>query len=326
MSYGTSLGITLPTVGTTAGPTWATDLNTAIQDVIDVLETKVTPAGMDINADLSFRSSGTSYRAKDLKAVSLTNQDSTLAAATYPSTLFSTDVDGELYYNDNNGRQVQVTSDGAVNVSTSGGITGSGYGSTSVEVNWDSANMQYKLRSGSGADDYADVLCRDLKLNDGSANTLTVSAPALAADYTLTLPNAVPAASNSLLEMDTSGNVTTTKTPSVTTVTTSGALAVGGGTRLGAIQSYSGAQTITTADSMIFWTGTTAGANRILTLPASPATGQVLFIVFVGGTGALTLARNGKNINGAASDLSGVTGDKFLLVYTGSEWYSIVQP
>lgn len=227
MAYGSSLGITLPTVGVSTGPGWATSLNTALTTIIATLEAKVTPAGLDINADLSFTSGATAYRAKDVKAVSFTNQDSALSAGTYACTLFTSDSDGELYWNDNAGRQVQVTSNGEVNVSTTGGVTGSGYGSTSVEINWDSANTQYKMRSGSGADDYADVLCRDLKLNDGSNNELIVSAPSLVSSYTLTLPDAVPAASNSLLEMDISGNVTTTKTPSVTSVTTSDAIVAG---------------------------------------------------------------------------------------------------
>ncbi len=228
MSYGTSLGITLPTVGVTVGPTWATNLNTALSSIIAVLETKVTPAGMDINADLSYRSAGTSYRAKDVKAVSLTNQDSTLAAGTYPTTLFTSDSDGELYFNDNAGRQVQVTSNGSVNVSTSGGITGSGYGTASVEVNWDSGSSTYRMRDGAAADDFAHVEVDDVKLNDGSAHTLTVAAPAMAADYTFTLPAAVPAASNTILQMATSGAVTASNTVGSIT-TNSGGVTVASG-------------------------------------------------------------------------------------------------
>lgn len=326
MSYGTSLGITLPTVGVTAGPTWASNLNTAISAIVAVLETKVTPAGMDINADLSFRSGGTSYRAKDVKAVSLTNQDSTLAAGTYPTTLFSTDADGELYYNDNSGRQVQVTSDGSVNVSTTGGITGSGYGTGSVEVNWDSGTSTYRMRDGAGADDFAHIAVDDVKLNDGSAHTLTVAAPAMAADYTLTLPNAVPAASNSLLEMATSGAVTTTKTPAVTSLTTTGAVtatgavSAAGGLRGGAYQAQAGNYTVTTADFYVLQTG---GAGDTTTLPASPAAGQIL-IIKRNGAGSHTVARNGKTINGAASDLSLGAGGATILFYDGTGWQTLL--
>lgn len=212
MAYGSSLGITLPTVGVSTGPGWATSLNTALTTIIATLEAKVTPSGMDINADLSFTSGATAYRAKDVKALSLSNQASSLAAATYACTLFSSDADGELYWNDNNGRQVQLTTDGSVNVSTTGGITGSGYGASSVEVNWDAANTQYKMRSGAGADDYASVMLNDVKLNDGSSHTLTVAAPSMSADYTLTLPAAVPAANGTLLQVATTGAVTAAST------------------------------------------------------------------------------------------------------------------
>jgi hypothetical protein len=276
---------------------------------------------MDINADLSFTSGATAYRAKDVKALSLTNQASTLSASTYACTLFSTDADGELYWNDNNGRQVQLTTDGSVNVSTTGGVTGSGYGTGSVEVNWDAANTRYKMRSGAATDDYASVLLNDLQLNDGSTNTLTVAAPSLSADYTLTLPTAVAASDGSLVTMSTAGALASTMAPSVTTLTTSGAVTVGGGLRLGAVQTYSGNQTVTTADSVIIWT---ASAGQTLTLPASPATGQILFIRVHGGSGSRTIARNGKQINGASSDLSVGTSDCKILVYDGTGWYTIL--
>jgi hypothetical protein len=229
MSYGTSLGITLPTVASTAGPTWATNLNAAIQDIIDVLETKVTPSGMDINADLSFRSGSTSYRAKDVKAVSFTNNAAVLSAATYPTALFTSDSDGELYYNDNAGRQIALTDDGSVNVSTSGGITGAGYGSGGVAWNWDSGSNTFIGYLNSATPTYASAYIDDLKLNDGDSNTLTIAAPALAANYTIELPDAV-AGTNTILAASTTASTTTlsfSATPTLTSLTTTGALSVG---------------------------------------------------------------------------------------------------
>lgn len=227
MSYGTDLGITLPTVGVTAGPDWATSLNTALTSIIAVLETKVTPAGMDINADLSFRSGSTSYMATDVKALEFTNQDSTLAAGTYPTTMFSCDGDGELYYNDNAGRQIQVTSNGAVNVSSAGGITGGGYGSNSVEVNWN-GSTKYSMRTGAAADDYASVHVNDVLLNDGSAHTITVAAPSISADYTLTLPTAVPAGNGTIVQMATTGALSASNTVASLTTNSGGITAAAG--------------------------------------------------------------------------------------------------
>lgn len=208
-AYGSSLSITLPTVGTTVGPTWATNLNTALTTIIGVLETKVTTAGLNINADTSFNS----YLATDLKAVDFTNQSAVLAAGTYPCTAFSAgSATGELYWNDNAGNQVQLTNVGAVNVSVSGAITGAGYGAGGVALNWDSGTSVYQAFLNSGTPTYGSILVNDLILNDGDTNTLTVAAPAMDANYTLTLPAAVPATSGTVLQMSTAGAVTVANT------------------------------------------------------------------------------------------------------------------
>lgn len=213
MAYGSSLGITLPTVGTTAGPAWATSLNTALTTIISTLEAKVTPSGMDINADLSFRSGATSYMATDVKALEFTNQTSLLAAGTYPCLMFSYGTStGELYWNDNAGNQVQLTDGGAVNTALSGAITGAGYGSGGVALNWDSGTSTYQLYLNSATPTYGSVLCNDVILNDGDTNTLTLAAPAMGANYTMTLPAAVPATSGTVLQMATSGAVTVSNT------------------------------------------------------------------------------------------------------------------
>ena len=49
-----------------------------------------------------------------------------------------------------------------------------------------------------------------IRLYDATANYLTLDVPAMASDYTLTFPGAVPAGNGYALIMDTSGNVTTT--------------------------------------------------------------------------------------------------------------------
>jgi hypothetical protein len=222
--YGSALGVTAPTVSVTAGPTYATQVNAFLAALQTVVEAKVTPSGMDMNADLSMLSSGTYSRLKDALGVSF-NNGSLLSATTYPTTLYFSG--GELYANDASSNQVKITNGGAVNVSASGGITGSGYGSSSVEVNWDSGNVAYRMRSGSGANSFADVVCDDVLLNDGSGNYLTIAAPAMAADYTATLPNAVPASNNTLLTMATTGAITNTGTPTLTSITTTGAGSIG---------------------------------------------------------------------------------------------------
>jgi hypothetical protein len=324
MSYGTDLSITLPTVGVTAGPTWASTLNTAINAIVAILETKVTPAGMDINADLSFRSSGTSYFAKDLKGVRLTNQDSTLSASTYPNTLFASDADGELYYNDNGGRQVQMTTDGSVNVSTSGGITGGGYGSSGVAWNWDAGSFTYIAYRNSATPTYASVYMDDLKLNDGDTNILTVAAPAMAGNYTLTLPSAVPAANNTTMVMDNTGVVTNTSTPSVATVTTSGLITAGGGVTASADQN------ITVSGTGYFAHGTqtmvvsaTAFQSAVSSRSHLRTNGRLIHddlnntdyfyaLQFPSGNGAVTI----RNIEWVAIHTTGTSNREYAFQYT----------
>lgn len=206
MSYGTSLGITLPTVSVTQGPLYATQVNSALQTVINTLETKVTPSGMDINDDLNFKSGLVYNAALNLERATFENKDSAISAATFPVGLYV--VGGELYYNDNAGNQVQVTLNGEVNVSTTGGITGTGYGESSVEVNWDSTNVAYRFRSGGGADDFADVVCNDVTLNDGSGNYLTIGAPSLSSDESYTLPS-LPSSGTEVVTLTSAGVMST---------------------------------------------------------------------------------------------------------------------
>lgn len=197
MAYGSPHSSTLPTVSVTTGPTYATQINAAIQEIRDTVDAAVTPAGIDIDDDLSFLSGGTNYSAIDLKKVAFEDQGIALPAASNPNAVYVRG--GELYYNDDASQQVQITNGGALNISATGGITGTGYGSSGVEVNWNAGSTQYRFKSGSGNNDYAHIVANDLLLNDGSDNFIRFASPALAADYTVTWPNAVPASTLPLL-------------------------------------------------------------------------------------------------------------------------------
>jgi hypothetical protein len=129
-------------------------INAVLTEIRATLDAKVTPAGLDVNADLSLRSGGTRYGLTDAHRVSLFNQASALSAATYPSAVYS--LSGELYYNDASGNQIAITAGGAVNVSATGGITGAGYGTGGVEVNWDAGATSYHFYSAAAT--YAAVL------------------------------------------------------------------------------------------------------------------------------------------------------------------------
>lgn len=248
--YGVAHTSTIPTVSVTAGPTYATQINAAISELRATVDAKVTPAGMDINANLSFLSGGTYSAAIDLGRVNFQNRASTIAAASNPVALFA--ANGELYYNDNSSRQIQVTNAGALNLSATGGITGSGYGSAGVEVNWNTANTEYRFKSGSGADDFAHIKANDLLLNDGSGNFIRFASPAIASDYTVTWPTAVPASTLPVL-MASDGTLSASGTlANLVTFTTSGNGTVGG--------------TLTSTGLITATAGVTAAANQHVTV------------------------------------------------------------
>ncbi len=221
---GQPITLIVPAVGA-AGTTYASQINTAIGALEVELERKVVPADMDINADLSFLSGVVNSSATGVKRLGLTLQSETiLSAAAFPMSLFTAGGDGELYFNDNAGRQVQVTNNGTINVASVGGITGTGYGVSSVELKWVGGSTEYQLRKGPGTNDYAFLRCDDIYLSDGSSNFIKLAAPAIATDYTLTLPPALPF-STSLVTLGPTGDLNSTSTPSVNGLTT-GTLAV----------------------------------------------------------------------------------------------------
>lgn len=214
MAYGSEHTAPIPTVGVTEGEEFATLVNAALAEMRTTLNAKVTPAGIDMNADLSMRSGSTYYGVKDLHRLSLQQQATNLAAATYPAALYASAA-GDLYFNDASGNQIALTSGGTIAGSV-GSITGSGYGTSGVELNWDSGASDYHFYSAAAT--YADINIGALQLSDGSANQIRVEAPSIAADYTLTLPTAVPA-STSLVQMSSGGALSTTRAPSIDTLT-----------------------------------------------------------------------------------------------------------
>lgn len=204
--YGTPLSLTLPTINGVAKESAAAPLiNTALSAIIARLESKIGAADLDINADVSFKSGATYSGARDLHRAAFQSLTGALTAASNPNTVYV--LNGDLHYIDAAGNLVQITASGAVNVSTTGGITGSGYGTGGVEVNWDSGNSRFAFKSGAGADDFADVQVADLLLRDGTGNTIRFQAPAIASDYSMTLPAALPG-STLLLQLSAAGLVT----------------------------------------------------------------------------------------------------------------------
>jgi len=107
-SSGTYLNLTLPDVGSTLGPTWATTLNNAFIDLDDhdhsTQGKSIPSAGLNINADVEFNG----YSATELKYSVFEDQgsDSTTARSVYSK-------GNDLHWR-NSTASVQITKDGVV--------------------------------------------------------------------------------------------------------------------------------------------------------------------------------------------------------------------
>jgi hypothetical protein len=201
MSYGNTHTETIPTVSSTAGPTFATQINAVLAEIRTSLNAKVTPAGIDVNTDLSMRSGATRYGLTDIHRLSMYAQPSGLAAATYPAALW-VDTSGNLYYNNTSSNQVQVTSGSSVN-GTPGSITGSGYGSAGVALNWNAASTIYEFFR--AASTYSDVEVSGVRLNDATSHYARLIASSMSANWTCTFPAAAASSGFKPVWMDSTG-------------------------------------------------------------------------------------------------------------------------
>ncbi len=196
-----NMNLTLPVPGTggTPGPTWASEINTALETVDAHAHTSgdgvaIASAAIDIDADLVFND----FSLTSLLAAKFTTQASN---PTGEPLIFVKN--GELTYIDSSGNVVPITTAGAVAGSV-GSISGlaspasASFGSDTFTWLYDSAKAARMAN--------ADIILYPYDgIGTAYVNTVTIKAPtALAAAYSLTLPLAVPANSN-IVCMDGSG-------------------------------------------------------------------------------------------------------------------------
>lgn len=201
-----NMGLLLPIPTVTPGPTYASENNDAF-DLIDSHDhspgkgVPVSSNGININADLTFQA----FNATNLRSAQFVNNGAPLSL---PGDITAVYVaNGNLFYNNQLGQQVQITNGASLNATVIGGIGGDYTTSTALEFYtaltrtftfWSAPNVPANLDAGS-------VTIREIAL---SPHGITISSPsALAADYTLTLPSALPV-SNSAISVDPTGLVT----------------------------------------------------------------------------------------------------------------------
>ncbi|MAH50959.1 hypothetical protein CMI37_34400 [Candidatus Pacearchaeota archaeon] len=194
-----NMSLNEPTVGTTTGPTWATETNSNWEsiDAHDHTSGKgvqLTPSSLNINADVEFNLQS----ATELKNVVL---DNTIHSSGSGDTNVSLYVyDGNFYYRNASGVGVQITSGSGVN--TSGGSIDNM--TTNAQVNFSSNSYAFKFDKtlsdpGMAKMSFADI---DLYKYDASGSAAKVALKFLGTGTTAALT--VPDETGTLLSTATS--------------------------------------------------------------------------------------------------------------------------
>lgn len=229
MSIGSSLGITLPTQGSTL--TWGSALNTELNKIITAVEGQVPASAIDFSANFDVNG----YSFTSIKSLEFDAQ------ATSPTAILSAffNASGEFTVRDGANNEVVLTSAGGLNNASAGGLGDSGgtYGTSGITFDWD--NTRYNAKNGSGSDDYADIRLKNVILRDGSSNDITLAAPSLAGNYTFTFPATVPGTTGLFLQGATSG-VTSFSNSTAVDITLTGTAEIKHGSRTKVISSAGG--------------------------------------------------------------------------------------
>jgi hypothetical protein len=206
-----NMGLTVPTLNGDPG-VWDTGINATI-NLLDLHDhtsgkgVKVPSAGINVNADLTFAG----YSLTNLRAAVFTAQASFATA----KSLYVKDATGDIYYRDGASNEVRLTASGALNIATTGGITGD-YIAAGAALYYDDANKTYRLlRAAPLPNVWARVACGGVdiyELGSGITTRVRLSSPAaLAASYEVVWPDALPA-DTSLFQITSAGVMTFSNT------------------------------------------------------------------------------------------------------------------
>jgi microcystin-dependent protein len=195
-----NMNLVLPIPGQELGPQYAIDINAAFvqvdgHDHANGEGVRINPAGLNINTDLPFNGNNITL----LNATEYISNVTPLPGS-FPflnTTYFS---GGNFFVNDGAGNQVQITSGGTVNATSSGISSGTATASFvgGVLVVNSNVNTPANIQAGS-------ILIGN---NVSGSNFVHLQAPnALGADYSLTLPPSNSTGSTAFLTIDTSNNM-----------------------------------------------------------------------------------------------------------------------
>lgn len=213
--------LVLPLPGIELGPAYAIENNTAFTKIdqhthIPGQGLPVPTAGMNIDGDLSFNS----FNITTIRSSRYNNQISPLSLPTDINSVYVSG--GNLYFNDVNGIQIQMTLAGAVNTSLSGTITG--MGATTASVVYSSISKTFTFYSASVTPAFLATGPLIIGANTAGSNTVTLT-PSLTIplSYQMTFPDALPP-DQEIMTVDASGQQAFLPTDGVTTGISGGKL------------------------------------------------------------------------------------------------------
>ncbi len=270
-----NMNLILPGVGVTAGPTYASDLNSSLT-IIDSHShsagsgVQITPDGLNISSDLSIGSNNLTL----VRSVRLASQVATFSAPADIGCLYESGVD--LYFSDGSGNQVRITQAGGV-AGTPGSI---GSLTSPASVNYDAGSSTFIFQSAASTSAIIDGQSFILRNNSASSKGLTLSPPAaMAADFGITLP-ALPASGTKFVRMSSAGAQSAlVDIDSVTLTISSNVLAVPAG---GIAQTNLYTRTASQSESAGNVAVTTAINNSITSSTSFVSTGVTATLVTTG--------------------------------------------
>lgn len=185
------------------GPQYATDLNTCLTLIDQHTHssgsgTQVVSAGININADLSFGG----FNQTTIRSARFSVQASPISGGTDLGCVFVSGAD--LYYNDTAGNHVRLTQSGGV-AGTAGSI---GNLLSPANLTYVPGTPAFVFQSTTATPanlDAGAIVLRNILAN--SKGVTLQPAAALANNYTLTLPGALPTSGTKFLSLDSTGNV-----------------------------------------------------------------------------------------------------------------------
>lgn len=205
MSTTPNMSLLLPIPTITPGPTYASENNDAFEviDAHDHTSGKGVPVpanGININNDLPFNG----FNASVLRATQFQSQGSPL---TLPSDLSMLYVqNGNLFYVNQIGQQVQITSGAALDATSIGGIGGD-YATSTALLFYTSLDRTFTFWSNTNVPANIDAGAITIREITTSPNGITIQSPlSLPASYSLTLPSALPGGTT-FLTLDNAGNI-----------------------------------------------------------------------------------------------------------------------